>query len=306
MAGFKNLVYYSEYALSCFISGILSLLPFSLALRLARPIGNLLFWLLKRPRRMALENLRAAYKSEKSESEIQAIARGAFTHLAEFGIEWFKISQIVKAPERYLIRVNQGEKVQAALQKKRGAIVLICHTGNWEIMALMGGLLVAKPVGASVYALARPLKNPYLYQRALRLRGLTGLKSIDKGGAVLETFARLRENGIVCILADQRVSEGGVEVNFFGRPALTTSLPAIAALRLGTPVFFNFLHRTQNLRYEMNVEGPVPIEATGNVRWDIQANTQKFTDRIETEIRKDPRRWLWMHNRWRVPHGPKD
>lgn len=255
---------------------------------------------------MALENLRRAFGPEETESEIQKIARGSFAHLAEFGIEWFHMPRLTQNPERYLIRVDQGDQVQAALRQGRGAIVLVCHTGNWEIMALMGGLLVAEPVGASVYAVARPLKNPYLYRYAMRLRGLTGLGSIDKAGGVRETLDCLRANGIVCILVDQRVSEGSVETNFFGRPALTTSLPAIAALRLRTPVFFNFLHRTQDLRYVMEVEGPVPIERTGHVKRDVRVNTQRFTDRIEVEIRKDPSRWLWMHNRWRPQQGLKD
>lgn len=254
---------------------------------------------------MALENLHYAYP-EKSESEIRKMAEGTFSHLVEFGIEWLAMPKMIQQPERYLMTVHRGDQVQAALQKKKGVIVLVCHTGNWEIMALMGGLLVAKPVGASVYALARPLKNPYLYQYAMELRGGMGLKSIDKSGGVQATFNCLRQNGIVCILVDQRVSEGSVETHFFGRRALTTSLPALAALRLGTPVFFNFLHRTEDFRYEMSVEGPISIEKTGNVRRDIQINTQRFVDRIETEIRKNPSRWLWMHNRWRVQHGPKD
>ena len=264
-----------------------------------------MYALSKKPRTRALENLRAAYGSEKSEAEIKAIAQGAFRHLTEFGIEWLRMSQIAKDSDRYLT-IHHVDRIHTALRERRGVMILISHNGNWEIMALIGGLLIAKPVGASVYALARPIKNPYLYKYALRLRELTGLKSIDKLGGVRETFARLKENGIVSILADQRVSEGGVETNFFGRPALTTSLPAIAALRLGTPIFFAFLHRTQDLRYVLDVEGPVPIETTGNVRHDIEVTTQKFNDRIEVEIRKDPRRWLWMHNRWRPQHGSKD
>ncbi|OGW85302.1 MAG: hypothetical protein A3C35_05080 [Omnitrophica bacterium RIFCSPHIGHO2_02_FULL_46_11] len=302
----KKTVYLIEYAVIRSVSFFLNLLPLSLALYLARPIGFLLFLLLGRSRRMALDNIRQAYSSEKSESEIREIARGAFIHLTEFGVEWLSMPRMIRHPEHYLVTVHRGDQVQAALQKGKGAIVLVCHTGNWEIMALMGGLLVARPVGASVYALARPLKNPYLYEYALRLRGGMGLKSIEKGGGVRETLNCLKENGIVCILMDQRVSEGSIETNFFGRPALTTSLPIIAALRLGTPVFFNFLHRTNDCHYTMSVEGPLSIESTGNVRTDIQVNTQRFVDRIETEIRKKPIHWLWMHNRWRPQHGSKD
>ena len=286
------------------VVGVFNLLPFSFALRLTRPIGIFLFWILKRSRRTALENLRKVYGGEKSEPEIKKIAQASFIYLAGFAIEWFRMSEIAKNPERYLA-IRNVERIHSALKQKKGAMLLVSHGGNWEIMALIAGLLIARPVGASIYALARPLRNHYLYNYVIRLRGLTGLESIRKTGAVRETFARLKENGIVSLLVDQRVSEGSVVATFFGREALTTSLPALAARRLGTPVFFIFLNRTPDLRFVMDVEGPFPTEATRDPQRDIQVNTQRFNDRLEAEIRKDPRRWLWMHNRWRLAHAPK-
>lgn len=254
---------------------------------------------------MALQNLKMAF-GDKREDEINSIAKGAFVHLAEFGIEWLRMPDIIQKPKQYLIEVHHKEKIYQELKKKNGAIVLVCHTGNWEIMALMGGLLVAKPIQVPVYAVARPLQNPYLYRYAMNLRGGQGLSTIDKSGGVRGTFDCLKkENAIVCVLIDQRVSEGSVETQFFGRPALTTSLPIVAALRLGTPIFYNFLYRTPDLHYEMKVEGPIEIQKTGNFRKDIEVNTQHFVERIEEEIRKEPQRWLWMHNRWRPQHGTK-
>lgn len=299
------MIYLIEYLLTRIVGGLLNLLPFSLVLRLARFVGVLIFQLSGRARRIALTNLRFVYGADKSEAEIHGIAKEAFVHLAEFGVEWLRMPQIARAPEKYL-KINHVDRIHQALKKRKGAMLLVSHTGNWEIMALIGGLLIAKPIGAVIYSLARPLKNPYLYRYILRLRGMTGLKSIDKMGGVKETSARLKENGIVCLLIDQRVREGSVETDFFGRKSLTTSLPAIAARRFGTPIFFVFLHRTPDLHFVMDVEGPFPIEATKNPKQDIQTNTQRFNDRIEAEIRKNPSQWLWMHNRWRLEVGPKD
>ena len=302
----KNLKFLLEYGLIRIASWLVSIIPFQWALKMAVPIGAALFAILNRLRQRTIESLKCAFP-EKSEDEIKSIAKGAFVHLVEFGIEWLRMSAMIKNPEKYLIEVYHKEKIYAELEKKNGAIVLISHTGNWEIMALMGGLLVSKPIGGSVYAVARPLDNPYLYQYAVEQRGGQGLKTIDKSGGVRETFDRLKkENAIVCVLIDQRVSEGSVETQFFGRPALTTSLPIVAALRLNTPIFYNFLYRTKDLRYEMKVEGPISIERTGNFKKDIEVNTQKFVQRIEAEIRKQPSHWLWMHNRWRMAHGAKD
>ncbi len=302
----NNLKYFIEYGFIRIISWLITVIPFRWALGTAKPIGAFLFLVLKRHRQMAIQNLKHAFP-EKSEKEITAIAKGSFIYLAEFGIEWLMLPQMIKHPKRYLIEaVPEGEKIRSELKKKKGAIVLVTHSANQEVTALIMGSLI-KSFGSQVYAVARPLKNPHLYQHAVKLRAGQNLQTIDKSGGVRETFDRLKkENAVVCILIDQRISEGSVETNFFGRPALTTSLPIVAALRLGTPIFYNFLYRTPNLRYEMKVEGPVPIIRTGDFRKDIQVNAQNFMNRIEEKIRKQPAHWLWMHNRWRVAHGAKD
>ena len=306
--GFKKLSYLVQYGLVRIFVFLINLIPFSLVLPLARPLGSLLFLVSKRQRKIALENLHRSFQTEKSEAEIQNIARGTFNHLAEFGIEWLRMPKMIRRPEHYFIGGQGFEHMHQALKKARkGAILLVCHIGNWEVMALPVSQFLAKPVCVPIYAIARPLKNPYLYRYVVKVRGGLGLRTIDKSGGVRETFDRLRkENAIVCILIDQRVSEGNVEVNLFGRPALTTALPAITALRIGSPIFFNFLYRTSDCRYEMKLEGPFPIERTGDFKQDIQVNTQRFVNRVEEEIKKDPAQWLWMHNRWRVPHGAKD
>ncbi|GEM_PF-830214 len=304
----KKLIFLLQYWFIRIVSWIICLIPFRWALEMAKPAGAISFLILKRVRHRAAQNLRNAFP-EKSEEEIQLIEKESFIHLAEFGIEWLKMPEMIKYPKRYLIDEVAGkEKILNELKKKNGAIILVTHTANWEIMALiLGGLFTEKSVGASVYAVARPFYNSYLYQYAVKLRAGQGLKTINKMGGVRETFDRLKkENAVVCILIDQRVSEGSIETNFFGRPALTTSLPIIAALRLKTPIFFSFLYQTNDLRYEMKLEGPIPIQRTGNFKKDILTNTQNFALRVEQEIRKKPSHWLWMHNRWRVAHGAKN
>ena len=294
----KKLSYLIHYAIVRAFARFVNFLPFPLALFLARPVGVSLSYMLKRKRDKCVDNLHHAFGIQKSEKEISRITRESFVHMAEFAVEWFRLPQIARIPERYL-SVNNEQKIHEALKQGKGAIILASHNGNWEIMSLIVGLLIAKPVGVPIYALARPQKNSFLYDYTLRLRGLTGLKSIDKRGGARATFRHLKNNNIVCILMDQRVREGSVEATFFGRKALTTSLPAIAARRLGTPVFYVFLKRMKGLRYVMNVEGPIPMANVPDRNIDLALNTQRFNDLLEVEIRKDPSQWLWTYSRWK-------
>jgi KDO2-lipid IV(A) lauroyltransferase len=306
-ASLNHPVYLIQYGFIRFMSWIVCLIPFPWALMMTSPIGAILFLVLKRSRKMTFQNLKNAFP-EKNEAEIKSMAQAAFRHLAVFGIEWLMMPEMIKNSKKYLIdEVIGKEKIPEGLTKKRGAILLVTHTANWEVMALMlGRLLTTQSVGAAVYAVARPLKNARLYRYAVKMRAGEGLQSISKSGGVRETFDRLRkDNAAVCVVIDQRISEGSIEIDFFGRPALTTTLPVMAALRLGTPVYFSFIRQTDDLRYELKIEGPIPIMRTGDFKKDIAVNTQNFATRAEAEIRKNPSHWLWMHNRWRVAHGPK-
>jgi lauroyl/myristoyl acyltransferase len=40
---------------------------------------------------------------------------------------------------------------------------------------------------------------------------------------------------------------------------------------------------------------------TGNRKKDIQANIQRFTNIIESYVRRYPQIWSWNHSRWKLP-----
>ncbi len=298
----KSFIFWLEYGLIRFVGFLINLLPFSTALNLAKPIGAFLFHVLKRQRNRALDNLRQAFKNEKTESEIIEIAKGSFVFLVEFGVEWLRIPILCKSPDQYF-SVRNVKLVHDAFKEKKGVIFLVSHSSNQELMAVITGYLITQPVNETVYAVARPIKNHILYDFIVRVRGIFGTKIIDKQGAVRETLKRLKQNAIVAILIDQRVAEGQT-TQFFGRSAITTSLPAMAAVRYGSPVFYVSLARTPDLKFVFDIK-PVPVRITGNQSNDVEVATQEFNDLLESEIRKAPSHWLWMHNRWRMPGEAK-
>jgi KDO2-lipid IV(A) lauroyltransferase len=44
----------------------------------------------------------------------------------------------------------------------------------------------------------------------------------------------------------------------------------------------------------------IPMRLTGNEEADLIYNTQALTAFIETQIRKHPEQWVWMHERWKT------
>jgi KDO2-lipid IV(A) lauroyltransferase len=101
------------------------------------------------------------------------------------------------------------------------------------------------------------------------------------------------------MLIDQHMhSPDAIWVDFFERPAATTSTLAALALRTGAPVVPVFALPVAGGRYRMIYEHAVePPDADAPEA--IREFTQRCTDVLEMYVRRNPELWLWMHRRWR-------
>jgi len=103
----------------------------------------------------------------------------------------------------------------------------------------------------------------------------------------------------VAMLIDQHMhSPDAIYVDFFERPAATTSMLAALALRTGAVVIPVFALQLPGGRYRYIYEHPV--EAPSPESPDaVRELTQRCTDVLEMYVRRHPEFWLWMHRRWR-------
>lgn len=258
--------------------------------------GTVLGWLFHtfdRPhRRLALSNLAAAFPGRPPD-ERAAIAREMFAHFGRLLTVLLKFSTMT--PPQMLARVEfEGEeRVRAAHAAGRGALLYTGHFGYWEINALVHALKLGP-----MAVLARPLDNPLLNDLLERVRGRTGNSVIYRRGALRRALRMLEGNQAVAFLIDQHVQSDAVYVDFFSRPAATTSAVAAIALRTGAPVFPVFALPVPGGRFRMVYEhavDPPPADDPDALR-DF---TQRCTDVLEMYVRRYPGLWLWMHRRWR-------
>ena len=136
-----------------------------------------------------------------------------------------------------------------------------------------------------------------------RVRTSTGNSVIYRNGAVRKVLRMLQGRRGIAMLIDQHLhSPDAIYVDFFERPAATTSMLAALALRTGAPVVPVFALPLPNGRYRMVYEHAVdpPAADTPDA---IRAFTQRCTDVLEMYVRRHPALWLWMHRRWRDVDG---
>ena len=273
------------------------LLPMQVVLGAGTLLGTAFYLFDGAHRRLAIRNLQAAFPL-RSHDDCAAIARGMFAHFGRLLTVLLKFSTM--SPAQMLARVEfEGEdRVRAAHAEGRGVLLFTGHFGFWEINALVHALEI-QPMSV----LARPLDNPLLHQLLESVRRRTGNAVIYRRGAIRRVLRALGDNQAVAILIDQHIqSADAVYVDFFSRPAATTSALAALALRTGAPVVPVFALPRPGGRFRMVYEhavAPPPSDDPDAIR----AFTQRCTDVLEMYVRRYPDLWLWMHRRWRDVDG---
>src|SRR5262245_42635983 len=290
--------YRLEYAAVACVAMVVRVLPLPLVRRLGERLGVMFYLVDRVHRRIALANLEVAFP-KKSADECRAIARSMFQHFGRLLLELLKYSSLSHEQQMALVDWEGEERVRLALAQRKGILFCTGHFGYWEQQALAHALKF-EPMAV----MARPLDNPKLHNLLEGIRTSNSNEVVYRRGAVRKALRLLAEGKGVGILIDQHMtSADAIYVDFFGRPAATTSTLAALAIQTGAPVIPPFAIPLEGWRYRMIYEHPVeppPRDSEDAVR----EFTQRCTDVLEMHVRRHPELWLWMHRRWRDAPGP--
>ena len=193
------------------------------------------------------------------------------------------------------MKINGVEHLEKIKKNNEAVIFYSAHLANFELMAME-----IDKFGIKCAAIYRPLNNFFLnpLMEYLRMKYICP-NQIPKGrSGVREVINRFKNGHSIALMVDQRVGEGP-RINFFNRPAQTTTIPAQLALRYNCKLVPIFLKRLEGAAFEMTVHQPYEIEKTENAELDTQNITLKINNIIEKMIIKNPTQWLWSHNRWK-------
>ena len=293
--------YQVEYLAVRIIALMVRALPLSTVRSLGESLG-LAFYLVDRVhRRIALANLQVAFP-KKSADECRIIATSMFKHFGRLLLELLKFSSLSRERQMALVDWEGEERVRLALAQGKGILFCTGHFGFWEQQALAHALKF-EPMAV----MARPLDNPKLHDLLEAVRMSNGNEVVYRRGAVRKALRLLADGKAVGILIDQHMtSADAIYVDFFGRPAATTSTLAALAIRTGAPVIPLFAFPAAGGRYRMIYEHPVEPPAHDSEH-AVREFTQRCTDVLEMHVRRHPELWLWMHRRWRdAPGAPLD
>ena len=279
---------------------LVRVLPMAVVEPVTRMLGRFGFAVLRVRRRTALENVRRAL-GDLNESEVRSIARGSLESFLLTAVpEVVKLRKHLASPDARRWLHSRAPELEAMFERARrvheetrGCIFVTPHFGNWEILPD-----VAAAVGIPLAVVVRPLDNPYLERLLFGSRRDTGHVFVAKRNALLALQQYLAAGRSVGILPDQATYKG-TPVEFFGRPAWTTPVPALLAVYQQRPLVVVACFRTGRLRFGGFVSEPIWPAPNAGEKAEVIRLTGLMSRAMEGVIRAHPEQYLWMHNRWK-------
>jgi KDO2-lipid IV(A) lauroyltransferase len=297
----KDLKWFAAYIALMLVMVPFGLLPRRVAVRAGERFGGLLHLLLRKWRRTGIETvssllpyLQAQPSWDCHAGSAEAIIRQVFANIGILVAElsWLYFGKGQKLLEDMEIRGL--ENYEAAHRKGRGIIGITAHCGNWELMAIAFGLQITP-----VAVVAREMKKDYFSRVLEKIRTQYGNRIIYRDNGVREMLTYLKANGTIGILPDQVVKPPhGMLVDFFGRPAWTTFMPAKLAIKTGSAILPFFIHR-ENGRNIMTIQPELELLASGSEEERILDGTRRMNRALEEQILRHPTQWNWLYRRWK-------
>ena len=262
--------------------------------------GKALYHGLPVRRGVVLSNLRRVFGERRDESQIEALAKAFYGHMARTFWECLSLPWLSRERRRALVRVENAESPIAAAMENRGVLILTGHLGNWEVAPVLG-LGGFSAYRGRLHILRRQVHPRWLDQLVTRRFERAGLGVIPKSGSLSRILDLLEAgDGVVFIMDQHAARKDGVDVEFFGHPARTFKSLAMIALATRAPVVPAHCWREPDGRHVLRFEDPLPLIERDDPGEAIRANTQAYNQALERMILQHPEQWFWVHRRWKV------
>lgn len=190
------------------------------------------------------------------------------------------------------IEIDGLENLNKIKREKRRAVFISGHFNNFELMALQ-----IEKAGINLCAIYRPLNNVFLNKTMEEIRENFICKNQIKKGrsGTRQIIENIKKGNSVALMIDQRVREG-IKINFFGKPASTTTIPAQLIKKYKCDLVPIYIERRKNNYFKMFVSEPIKIRNDKSIK-EITEHLNKI---LEKMILKNVDQWIWTHDRWKT------
>lgn len=273
---------------------LLSYLPTPVLYKLADVLAFVLRNVIGYRKAVVYTNLRKSFPN-KTEEEIQLIAKESYTHLADRVIENIKCLTIKE--DEYLRRCTfdpaSYELLNNLYDNGKDLVIMLAHTGAWE----WSGYTANKMTKYITYGVYSPVKNKYINKLIVDTRAKTGMRLISMRETSGYFKQQLTDQTLHYFFTDQSPSnpENAYWTTFMHQDTGFFYGGARYAIKHNcVPVY---VHILQVKRGYYKIYLKVIKDDVSNTSPD--EIVEGFANLLEEQLNNHPADWLWSHKRWK-------
>lgn len=233
---------------------------------------------------------------EKSEHELRKIETGFYRYFCDYLVETIKMMTMSERQIRKRMVFTNMEEVNQILSEGQSVAFYLGHYGNWEWISSTPYWIQGDVICGQIY---HPLENKYFDRLFKYVRERHHAHCI----AMKETLRRITEwkqqgkTYMIGFISDQTPTWLNIHhwMTFLNQetPVLTGAERLIKATNQA--VVYGDVRRVKRGYYtcEMRV---LTRDSSSKEKWEI---TEMYFRELEKTIIREPRYWLWSHNRWK-------
>ncbi len=268
-------------------------LPLGAVFSLGEFLGFLAWIALPNYRRLARRNVQIALGEKITSTAKRRLVRRHFQRLGANLLSGMKLNSMPLSEVAALIATEGVDEVHRHLRAGRPVVLVLSHLGNWELFAqILPHYFSYAPLSTVYQKLGNRRIDDFVRQQRARF----GVRLFDRSEGFQEAIALLRSGGMIGILSDQHSGDHGLWTPFFGRLASTSPLPGLLCKRTGAALIAASLYTDGRARWRM-----IFTPALDQPNDSVESLAARTNAAIESEIRRAPEDWFWVHNRWKTP-----
>ena len=253
----KIIKYIFEFVFILFFFLIFKILGYKLASNLGSKIGQVCGPLF-RPKKRILSNIKKSLKN-LNEEDAKNIVRDMWANYGRILSDYIFLKDFRNSNLDNFFTI-EGLNILKKINNSNEPVIFISgHFNNFELMAMQ-----IEKSGIKLATIYRPLNNIFLNKIMENIRIKYICKNQIKKGisGTRELLRYFKKNYSIALMIDQRVSEG-IKLNFYGRPAFTTTIPAQLIKKFKCKVVPVHIERINKIHYKMFVNNPISLESFG-------------------------------------------
>lgn len=276
---------------------LVSKLPYR-ALYVISDIANLVLYHIVRYRRdIVRRNITSAFP-EKSLEECISIERGFYKWFCDYFVETVKLMSVSRQELLSRIEFRGIDKIEECFDRGQTCAGILGHYGNWELLSATG-LVIKKHPEAVIGLIYHPLRSQLFESLFINMRQSMGGVCVPKKD-ILRYLVSFRSQNLMNLfgyIADQAPRYRNIHLWL---PFLNHDTPVFTGAerimrKMNNAVFYIDVERPERGKYIYTFK--LMTDKPGEMpEFEI---TKKFFVMLEQTIRREPRFYLWSHNRWK-------